>query len=192
MSCFKCDLSITRTNVVLGIGNSKSDTMLVGEAPGYHEDKKGIPFIGQSGVYLRELLELAGLNESNLYITNVVKCRPPKNRDPFPDEINTCVKYFLSKEIDFVNPVFIITAGRIATSVIIGNSVQMRNCVGHDYKIGKRWVLPIYHPSYTLQHGGEDSYKETILNVKTTIDKIRHDNFWDINANFPFRGDVPF
>lgn len=185
MSCYKCDLSITRKYVVLGLGNKIADTMLIGEAPGYNEDKSGVPFIGDSGKYIRELLINIGYSEENMFITNVVKCRPPKNRTPDSSEISICTKHFLFNEIQVVNPIFIITAGKVATSVILNKDVIMKDYVDKYFKIGKRWVLPIYHPSHILQNESmKEYYPKSIANIKDSIERIKYYYLFDIIADF--------
>jgi DNA polymerase len=185
MSCFKCDLSITRTNLVLGTGDKTADVMLIGEAPGYYEDKQGFPFVGESGVYLRELLAENNQTTNDIFITNVVKCRPPKNREPNASEIAICVKYFLANEIPAINPIFIITLGKIATQTMFGTELFMKNYVDRYYKVGKRWILPVYHPSYILQNPNlKDYYKLSIKNVFTNIALLYNNYVLDIAANF--------
>ena len=185
MSCYKCDLSITRTNVVLGIGNKKAEIMIIGEAPGYHEDKKGVPFIGKSGTYLRELLTKINITEENAYITNVVKCRPPGNREPDMKEISICTSYFLSNEINYVNPIFIISAGRVATMMCTGENISIHKVNGNIYRIGKRWVIPIFHPSYILQNDNmKEEYERTLTKVSNLIYETKNKYLFDIIASF--------
>jgi DNA polymerase len=195
MSCFKCDLSINRKHVVLGSGNKKASIMIIGEAPGYHEDKTGTPFIGNSGKYLRLLLSKVNITEENSFITNVVKCRPPNNRTPDNKEISICVSYFLAKEIQVVDPIFIIAAGKTATMITTGLDIAMKNCIGKSYKVGRRWVLPIYHPSYILQNDNlRTEYEDSIANLFTMITEIKDEFIFDISSNFNKDNDslIPF
>lgn len=185
VSCFKCDLSITRTHVVLGSGNKTADIMLIGEAPGHNEDKTGVPFVGDSGKYIRELFASHSYSEENMFITNTVKCRPPRNKTPDNQEISICTKLFLFNEIKVVDPVFIITAGAVSTSLILGQQVIMKKVVDTYHKIGKRWVFPIYHPSYILQTPNlKDYYVESISNVIRRIEYINTHFTFDIAATF--------
>ena len=189
--CRMCDLCITRKKVVRGTG--KADVMLIGEAPGYHEDKSGTPFIGESGKYLRSVMSKYGVDIESLFITNIVKCRPPNNRNPYPEEIKTCMKYFLAKEIPHVNPIFIIPVGKIATDVILCNQVVMKNTIGRVFKSGNRWIIPIYHPSYILQNSNlKELYEKLIPYVFNKIGDIKHDYALDIAANFDKGNYCPF
>ena len=152
MDCRLCDLNISRTKVVLGIGNDTADIMIIGEAPGYYEDKKGEPFVGKSGQYLRKVLSESGFAIDELFITNVVKCRPPGNRTPHPVEISTCTKAFLSREIQHIKPIFVITAGSTATDIMTSDKIPMHKQVLGFKIVGDMYVFPIYHPSYILQN----------------------------------------
>lgn len=185
MTCFKCDLSIGRKNVVLGIGNKKASIMIIGEAPGYNEDKTGIPFVGKSGTYLRGLLNNVGINESNSYITNVVKCRPHNNRTLNTNEISMCTSLFLAKEVEFVNPIIIICAGKTSSTLITGQNINMYDNIGKTFKIGKRWVIPIYHPSYILQNEHlKDEYSKLINHVSIAIHHIQDNFLFDLISDF--------
>jgi uracil-DNA glycosylase len=193
MDCHKCDLSISRTHVVLGVGNKQADIMIIGEAPGYQEDKVGTPFVGESGEYLKELLANIGITEENAYITNVVKCRPPKNRTPFPAEISICTKYFLSNEIQYVDPVFIIAVGKTAIMSVTGKDLPVKDMVGGIYAIGKRWVIPIYHPSYILQNPDIKSiYGKYFTVIRERINYIESHYVFEIASNFNNKLKAPF
>lgn len=122
--CKRCMLHKTRTNVVFGVGPADAKIMLLGEGPGFMEDKSGIPFVGAAGKNLDVLLQTAGLKRKDVYITNIVLCRPPQNRDPLPDEIEAC-KRFLEGHISVIKPKLIITLGRIAAGVLLGRYVTM-------------------------------------------------------------------
>src|SRR5437763_15478258 len=116
-TCPRCRLAQSRTQVVFGVGNPQADLMFVGEAPGFHEDKQGFPFVGQAGKLLDRLLEGIGLARSDVYIANVLKCRPPGNRDPMPDEIESC-EGFLFRKISLIEPRVIATLGNFATKLL--------------------------------------------------------------------------
>src|SRR5438067_8222401 len=120
--CQRCRLASGRTQVVFGVGNPHATIMFVGEAPGFYEDKQGEPFVGAAGKLLNELLQSAGLARSEIYIANVIKCRPPNNRNPEPDEVETC-KPFLLQQIELINPKVVCTLGRWATETLLGRKV---------------------------------------------------------------------
>ena len=164
---------MTRKHIVYGDGNTKSKIMLIGEAPGYHEDKQGLPFVGQSGQLLRTMLiDMCNIKPETIYITNVIKCKPPGNRPPSVDEIATCTKYFLIKEIVHVDPLIIITAGKVATEFVTNSTVVMSHVIDRYFHLGKRYIIPIYHPSYILQKGLEEKYKEHFRYVGLMIGHI--------------------
>ncbi len=117
--CTRCRLAEGRTQVVFGVGNPNADLMFVGEAPGFHEDKQGFPFVGQAGKLLDKLLAGIGLERADVYIANVIKCRPPGNRDPVPDEIESCEPY-LFRQIELIEPRVIATLGNFATKLLSG------------------------------------------------------------------------
>jgi uracil-DNA glycosylase len=151
--CTKCRLAETRTQVVFGVGNPDADLMFVGEAPGFHEDKQGEPFVGQAGKLLDRLLAGIGLERSEVYIANVLMCRPPGNRDPMPDEIETC-EGFLFRKISLIRPRVIATLGNFATKLLSGKQLGITRVHGKEQEatIGGMRVLlfPIYHPAAAL------------------------------------------
>jgi DNA polymerase len=159
MRCKKCRLWESRTNVVFGEGNSNAKVMLIGEAPGLNEDKEGRPFVGQAGRLLNEtLLRAAGLERSQVYITNVVKCRPPKNREPAEDEVEACFSY-LNVQIQSIKPRLIITLGNIATSTLFRKFnlklASMSQIHGKVFNVstlsyGNLKIVPSYHPATAL------------------------------------------
>ena len=141
--CTSCRLSQGRTQVVFGIGDPDADLMFVGEAPGFHEDKQGYPFVGQAGKLLDRLLAGIGLERSNVYIANVLKCRPPGNRDPAPDEIQACEGH-LFRQIELIRPRVVATLGNFATKLLSGKPTGIT--LG-----GSRVLLyPLYHPAAAL------------------------------------------
>ncbi len=150
--CDACPLAQQgRTQVVFGDGNPDADIMFIGEGPGFYEDKNGKPFVGAAGKLLTQLLESIGLNREDVYITNVVKCRPPKNRDPKPDEIDICTNRYLFSQIKLINPKVIATLGRFASSVILEmKDVSMGRVHGQKFFKDGSLVVPIYHPAAAL------------------------------------------
>lgn len=151
--CTRCPLSEGRTQVVFGAGDPTADLMFVGEAPGFHEDKQGVPFVGQAGKLLDRLLEGIGLTRADVYVSNVIKCRPPGNRDPMPDEIESCEPY-LFRQIELIEPRVIATLGNFATKLLSGKQLGITRVHGQeqDVVLGGRRVLlyPLYHPAAAL------------------------------------------
>jgi DNA polymerase len=152
-SCSKCRLAQGRTQVVFGSGSPHAELMFVGEAPGFHEDKQGIPFVGQAGKLLERLLAGIGLQREDVYIANVLKCRPPGNRDPQPDEIESCEPH-LFRQIELIEPAVIATLGNFATKLLSGRPLGITRVHGQEQRltIAGRSVLlyPLYHPAAAL------------------------------------------
>ena len=152
-ACTRCRLAEGRTQVVFGVGDPNADLMFVGEAPGFHEDKQGFPFVGQAGKLLDKLLAGIGLERGDVYIANVLKCRPPGNRDPQPDEIEACESH-LFKQIELIEPKLIATLGNFATKLLSGKPHGITRVHGQEQEVtlGGRSVLlyPIYHPAAAL------------------------------------------
>jgi uracil-DNA glycosylase len=155
-TCTRCRLSQGRTQVVFGVGNPRADVMFIGEGPGYYEDKQGEPFVGAAGQLLNRMLGEIGLQREDVYIANVVKCRPPGNRDPLPDEIEACRPY-LDAQIAGVRPRVIVTLGNFATRVILDRQVSISRVRGQRFDVAGRTVLPTFHPAAILHGGGEAS-----------------------------------
>jgi DNA polymerase len=151
--CTRCRLAQGRTQVVFGAGNARADLMFVGEAPGFHEDKQGLPFVGQAGKLLEKLLAQIGLARSDVYIANVLKCRPPGNRDPQPDEIEACESH-LFRQIELIQPTVVATLGNFATKLLSGRPLGITRVHGQEQEttLGGRKVLlyPLYHPAAAL------------------------------------------
>jgi len=152
-ACTRCRLAEGRTQVVFGSGDPGADLMFVGEAPGFHEDKQGVPFVGQAGKLLERLLEGIGLSRSDVYIANVLKCRPPGNRDPQQDEIEACEPH-LFRQIELIEPRVVATLGNFATKLLSGRPLGITRVHGQEQEVtlGARSVLlyPIYHPAAAL------------------------------------------
>jgi DNA polymerase len=152
-ACTRCRLAQGRTQVVFGAGNPDADLMFVGEAPGFHEDQQGIPFVGQAGKLLERLLAGIGLRREDVYIANVLKCRPPGNRDPQPDEIEACESH-LFRQIELIRPTVVATLGNFATKLLSGRPTGITRVHGQEQETtlgGNRVLLyPIYHPAAAL------------------------------------------
>jgi DNA polymerase len=153
--CTRCRLAGGRTQVVFGVGNPDAELMFIGEGPGYHEDKQGEPFVGAAGQLLTRLLGEIGLRREDVYIANTVKCRPPGNRDPLPDEIESC-RPFLDGQIENIQPRVIVTLGNFATRVILDKPISISRVRGQRFTVDGRIVIPTFHPAAVL-HGGGDS-----------------------------------
>lgn len=152
--CIQCRLSETRTNVVFGIGSPEASVMLVGEAPGKNEDLQGEPFVGAAGRLLDRLLAEVGLARDDVYIANVLKCRPPGNRDPRPDEIDSC-KGYLRRQIELIEPRVVMTLGNFATKLLMRTDTGITRLRGQRYEWWRDIILvPTFHPAAALR-GGE-------------------------------------
>jgi uracil-DNA glycosylase len=151
--CTSCRLAAGRTQVVFGVGDANAELMFVGEAPGFHEDKQGYPFVGQAGKLLDRLLEGIGLSRSDVYIANILKCRPPGNRDPQPDEIEACERH-LFRQLELVQPKLVATLGNFATKLLSGKPQGITRVHGRPQEttLGGRTVTlyPLYHPAAAL------------------------------------------
>ena len=151
--CTRCRLAEGRTQVVFGNGNPDADLMFVGEAPGFHEDKQGFPFVGQAGKLLDQLLGGIGLSRDLVFVANVLKCRPPGNRDPMPDEIESCEPH-LFRQIELIEPKVVATLGNFSTKLLSGKPTGITRVHGQPQEVtlGGRQVLlyPLYHPAAAL------------------------------------------
>tara|TARA_Y100000590_G_scaffold66188_1_gene71624 strand:- start:8998 stop:9663 length:666 start_codon:yes stop_codon:yes gene_type:complete len=167
-TCVQCDLSKTRNKAVPGEGSLKSKIMFVGEAPGAREDEQGLPFVGAAGNVLSEMLHLIGLNREQVYIANIVKCRPPNNRDPSVYEIGQCWKY-LDEQIDLIDPQLIVTLGRHSFGNFFpGELISQARGRPREWK--DRIVFPVYHPAATLHNPKlKPVLQEDFLKMKTLI-----------------------
>jgi uracil-DNA glycosylase family 4 len=146
--CTKCLLHRGRTKAVPGEGPADSDILFIGEAPGFHEDQQGRPFVGPAGKFLEELLDSIGLTRQDVYIANVIKCRPPGNRDPLPDEIEAC-KPFLDRQLDLIQPRIVVTLGRFSMARAFPKA-RISQIHGQPRKIGGIVYYPMYHPAAAL------------------------------------------
>ena len=149
LNCRKCSLCETRSNVVFGVGNPCAKVMFIGEGPGRNEDLQGEPFVGAAGKFLNELLEDAGLKREDIFIANVLKCRPPANRNPQPHEIEACAPY-LRAQTKIINPDVIVTLGNFATQFILRTTVGITRLRGTVQQAGRFLVLPTFHPAAAI------------------------------------------
>ena len=152
-ACTKCRLAENRTQVVFGNGNSDADLMFVGEGPGAEEDKQGLPFVGAAGELLTKIIQAMDLRREDVYIANILKCRPPGNRDPQPDEIAAC-RGFLERQIEIVQPKVIVALGRIAAQALLGNDSPIGQMRGQWYRIHGVPAMVTYHPAALLRNQG--------------------------------------
>lgn len=150
MACRGCGLCDTRHNVVFGVGNENADIMFIGEGPGEQEDLQGIPFVGPAGKLLDDMLSIIDKDRTNVYIANIVKCRPPRNRDPQDCEQDACIG-FLNSQIELVKPKIIVCLGRVAALRMIRPNFRITREHGEWTKIGKIWYTATYHPSALLR-----------------------------------------
>jgi uracil-DNA glycosylase family 4 len=151
--CTRCRLHQSRTQVVFGQGDPHAELMFVGEAPGFHEDRQGIPFVGPSGQLLNRLLEGIGLRRQEVYIANVVKSRPPGNRDPLPDEIAAC-RPWLDAQVRLVDPKVVVTLGNFAAKTLLETTTGITRLRGRTYPFQGRLLLPTFHPAAALHAQG--------------------------------------
>ncbi|HBC71176.1 MAG TPA: uracil-DNA glycosylase [Coxiellaceae bacterium] len=156
VSCKLCDLHKTCTNTVFGVGNEKAKVMFIGEAPGANEDLKGEPFVGRAGMLLNSMLRSIGLERTDVYIANILKCRPPNNRDPLPQEVKLCTPY-LQQQIALIQPKVLIAVGRIAAQFLLNTMESMSKLRGNTYQYGEQKIplLVTYHPAYLLRSPSE-------------------------------------
>jgi len=169
-ACERCGLCRTRTNLVFGTGNEQAEVMLIGEGPGEQEDLQGIPFVGPAGQLLDSMLELIGLDRSKVYIANIVKCRPPHNRDPQDEEKAACSEW-LTRQIALVNPKIIVCLGRIAASRLLHEEFRITREHGQWFDIGSSRAMAIYHPSALLRDLGKRP--ETFSDLRELRREIR-------------------
>jgi uracil-DNA glycosylase len=155
--CTKCRLAEGRTQVVFGVGNADADVMFIGEAPGFHEDKQGEPFVGAAGQLLTRMLnEVLSVARDDIYICNILKCRPPGNRDPQEDEIESCTPW-LVEQVSLIQPRVIVTLGNFATKFVLQTAQGITRMRGRTYPWHGRTVVPTFHPAAILRGGGESS-----------------------------------
>jgi len=169
--CTDCRLCETRTNVVFASGTPAAEVMVVGEGPGQQEDEQGVPFVGRSGQLLVRLLGEAGIEREDVYIANVVKCRPPRNRDPRQDEIDAC-KPYLRRQIQLVDPKVVITLGNFSSKLLLPTTTGITRLRGKAYQWWDRYLVPTFHPAAALR-GGErvtNDIRSDVAMVRAILD----------------------
>jgi uracil-DNA glycosylase len=173
-SCTKCELHATRTNTVFARGSDQASLCIVGEAPGEDEDLQALPFVGRSGNLLDKTLTEAGLDVSkDVYVCNIIKCRPPGNRKPSDDEVSTCIGY-LEEQLTLVKPKVIIALGNTAVFSLVPVVDGITKTHGKFYKRGEVLVMPAYHPSYVLRNGGKGPiFEDFKKDLQSAIDKVK-------------------
>jgi uracil-DNA glycosylase len=171
-NCQRCKLAkLGRTQVVFGVGNPHANIMFVGEAPGFNEDQKGEPFVGAAGKLLNDLLTSANLSRDQIYIANVIKCRPPNNRDPEPDEVETC-KPFLMQQIQMIRPKLVCTLGNWATQTLLERKVGITKVKAQAFYMKDFVIFPLLHPAAALHQGNLlDTLKEDFKKLKEFLDR---------------------
>lgn len=169
-ACTRCPLHKTRTQTVFARGNPEAKLMIIGEAPGFHEDSQGLPFVGKAGGLLNRMIGSIGLSSDDIYIANVLKCRPPNNRDPQPDEINQCCDY-LAQQIAIVSPKLILAVGRFAGQFLLKGTFPLNKMRGKVHNYQGTPVLVSYHPAYLLRNPVDkrSAYMD-MLEVKNLLD----------------------
>lgn len=175
-ACIACALCKTRTHVVFGVGNKQAEILLIGEAPGANEDLQGEPFVGRGGMLLNAMLKAIGLKREDVYIANILKCRPPGNRDPLPEEVELCTP-FLRQQIALINPKVIVAVGRIAAHFLLNTTEAMGRLRGRAYQYGDSSIplFVLYHPAYLLRSPGEKAkvYAD-LLTIKKFIAQLKN------------------
>jgi DNA polymerase len=171
--CTRCRLHETRTQIVFGDGDPNADLMFVGEGPGEQEDLRGIPFVGRAGELLTRMIEKGlGIARSEVYICNIVKCRPPKNRTPLADEVSTC-RGFLDGQIRAVAPKVIVTLGKPASSLLLGRDIAITKVRGTWHQYGEIPVMPTLHPAYVLRQYTEENRRLVWEDLKAALERTR-------------------
>jgi DNA polymerase len=171
-SCQDCDLCKTRTHAVPGDGQLSAEIMFVGEGPGFHEDQQARPFVGPAGRFLDELLASIGMSRPDVYITNVLKCRPPNNRDPLPNEVEACRKYLL-RQIELIDPRLIVTLGRFSLAWFFPRD-SISKAHGTLRRLGDRHFFHLYHPAAALHAGNlRRVIQDDFAKIPAALDKVR-------------------
>ncbi len=171
--CQKCDLCQTRTNVVFGVGSEDADILFVGEGPGEQEDLRGEPFVGPAGQLLDDMLRIIDIDRTNCYIANIVKCRPPRNRDPKPEEQAACIDY-LDNQIKLLRPRVIVCLGAVAAKRLMDPEFRMSDFHGQWYCVDGIWLTAIYHPSALLRDPSKrpDTFRD-LLSIRAKLKEAR-------------------
>lgn len=173
--CQKCELCKTRTNVVFGTGNPNASLMFIGEAPGQHEDETGIPFVGAAGKLLDKYLDAVGIDRGDVYIANILKCRPPKNRDPLPDEQEACIQW-LRNQVALIRPKIIVCLGRIAAMRIMKPDIKITREHGQFFEKNGTLMMATLHPAALLRNPAQKPAAfEDFLKLREKIDELHLD-----------------
>jgi len=167
--CEKCRLAKSRTQVVYGVGNPNADLMFIGEAPGRDEDLKGEPFVGRAGQLLTDIIKAMKLTRDDVYIANVIKCRPPENRNPEPDELDACRPY-IERQVEIIQPKVIVTLGRFALQSLTGKAYGISSARGNWLEYNGVKVMPTYHPAYLLRT--PSAKKEVWADMKKVMEQL--------------------
>jgi len=167
-NCKKCTLCETRTQTVFGTGNKNADWLLIGEAPGQHEDEQGKPFVGNAGHLLTEMIRAMGLMREEVFITNIIKCRPPRNRDPHADEVESCNDY-LQRQLAIIQPKIILAVGRIAAQTLLNTDLPLARLRGKVHSLNNTPLVVVYHPAYLLRSLPEKrkAWQDLLLAMQT-------------------------
>ncbi|MBV9576861.1 MAG: uracil-DNA glycosylase [Gammaproteobacteria bacterium] len=170
--CTACGLHKTRTQTVFGVGNKQAELMVIGEAPGYHEDQQGEPFVGRAGQLLTEMLKAIGFERQQIYIANILKCRPPNNRDPQAEEVALCTP-FLDKQIALIKPRLLLAVGRIATHYLLKTKSSLESLRTKQHSYGEQAIplIVTYHPAYLLRNPSDK--KKAFLDLRFVIKTLR-------------------
>ena len=173
IKCQGCALSATRTNVVFGVGNENADIMFIGEAPGENEDKTGVPFVGAAGQLFDKYLSAVDIERDDVYIANILKCRPPKNRDPEQSEEDACIEW-LNMQIRAIAPIIIVCLGRIAAMRLISPEFKITRDHGRWFDKGEYEICAVYHPSALLRDMSKRSDMLCdMISIKEKYDELR-------------------
>lgn len=168
--CTRCELCETRTQTVFGCGNKNADWMIIGEAPGQQEDEQGLPFVGNAGLLLTEMLRAIGLSRQDVFIANILKCRPPNNRDPKPDEVENCRDY-LQRQCALIKPKIILAVGRIAAQNVLKTAEPLSQLRGKVHTLNNTPVIVVYHPAYLLRSPSEK--RKAWLDLQLAVQTIK-------------------
>lgn len=149
-ACTACPLHLSRTQTVFGTGNQQAKLMIIGEAPGFHEDQQGAPFVGRAGQLLTAMIKAMGYQREDVFIANILKCRPPENRDPTPEEVATCTP-FLNQQIQLLKPTLLLAVGRVAAHYLLNTKQSLESLRGQIHRFGETPLIVTYHPAYLLR-----------------------------------------
>jgi uracil-DNA glycosylase len=168
--CTRCKLHPTRKNIVFGVGNPHANLMFIGEAPGYDEDQQGEPFVGKAGQLLTKMIIAMGLAREDVYIANILKCRPPQNRNPEPDEIEQC-EPFLRKQIDAIAPRILVALGKFAAQTLLRSNASISSLRGHWHSYQGIQLMPTFHPAFLLR--SPDKKREAWSDLQLVMGEMR-------------------